>query len=306
MRIIIAGCGALGCSIGARLINAGHEVQAFGRPGAHLDALRENGIVLDPDWTGERRSFALARATHDPAELTPADLVIVLVKTHQSVAIAPVRSALAEGGVCLTLQNGLGNAEALAPLFGEDNLAVGVATYGCVRKAPGVVDVSSAGGVVAGAWTGARDMAHVAEALGNGLNITWVDDPRPAIWNKLCINAMMNPVAALTGLPVGALLDNPETRALLRSLFDEAAAAAARAGVVIDTQNSWERTVGVLKQYPLVKPSMLQDVEAGRHTETDAISGGVLTQAVSENDFPHTRTVHTLMRGIDARNGHSH
>lgn len=304
MRIIIAGCGALGCSLGARLIDAGHEVQAFGRPGAHLDALKTTGITLSPDWNGKERIFPLAGASHDPEQMEPADLVIMLAKAHQTAPAAIVRSALADGGVCLTLQNGLGNAEALAPIFGEDNLAVGIATYGSVRTAPGVVDGSSHGFIIAGPWTGKRDMTNVAQALADGLETTWVDDPRPAVWNKLCINAMMNPTAALTGLPNGELLGNPHTRELMRHLFNEAVQAALYAGVDIDHDEAWARAIQIMERTAQVRPSMLQDVDAGSRTETDAISGGVIAQARSKTDFPHTRTVHALMKAIDARNGH--
>lgn len=304
MLITIIGCGALGCALGARLVEAGHEVQAFGRKGPHLDSLRERGIVLEPDWTGVERSFPLAAATDDPAELTPSDLFIVLVKTHQTPAIAPARAALKPGGVCLTLQNGLGNAEALAPLFGEENLAVGIAAFGATRLAPGVVDGSSkVATVIAGPWNTTRDMTWVGEVLASGLNSTWVDDPRPAVWNKLCINAMMNPSAALSGMCNGQMVSNPHTLGLLRELFMEAAEAASRAGVDMDREKAFERAVYLVGRDGAVRPSMLQDVDAGRKTETDAISGGVLTQARSEEDFPRTRVVHALMKAIDSRNG---
>ncbi|WP_461211384.1 ketopantoate reductase family protein [Desulfocurvus sp. DL9XJH121] len=306
MLITIAGCGALGCSLGAHLIDAGHEIQAFGRKGPHLDALRREGIRLAPDWTGTERTFPLTAASDDPDELSPCDLVIVLVKTHQSAAVAPVRRALKPEGVCLTLQNGLGNAETLAPIFGEDNLAVGIAAFGATRLAPGVVDASTKGStVIAGPWARARDMSWVGEALTSGLDAQWVDDPRPAVWNKLCINAMMNPTAALTGLPNGKLVADPHGLELLRALFMEAADAAANAGVTIDREAAFGHAIEILTRDATVRPSMLQDLDAGRKTETDAISGGVLRYAKSDADFPRTRTMHALMKTIDARNGHA-
>ncbi|MBU1001161.1 MAG: 2-dehydropantoate 2-reductase [Proteobacteria bacterium] len=306
MLVTIAGCGALGCSLGARLIDSGLDVQAFGRPGPHLDALHHKGIVLAPDWNGQERSFPLVAASHDPGELKPSELIIVLVKAHQTAAVGPVRRVLKPGGVCLTLQNGLGNAELLAPLFGEENLAAGIATYGSTRKAAGVVDGSSQGFILAGPWLPGSSLDWVGTLLANSvLDATWVQDPRPAIWNKLCLNAMMNPVAALTGQPNGELLKNTYTLGLMRALFDEAATAAGRAGVDIDRQTAWDKAIDTIGKTARVRPSMLQDLDHAARTEADAICGGVLSQALSEADFPQTRTVHALLKAIDARNGHS-
>ncbi|BBD08292.1 ketopantoate reductase family protein [Desulfovibrio ferrophilus] len=306
MLITIAGCGALGCSLGARMIASGLDVQAYGRPGSHLEALAKDGIILAPDWQGKRQTFPLLAASNSPSKLQPTELIIVLVKAHQTAAIAPIREILKPDGVCLTLQNGLGNAETLAPLFGQENLAAGIATYGSTRKAPGVVDGSSQGFIIAGPWLPGNAMNWVGELLADsGLNSTWVKDPRPAIWNKLCLNAMMNPVAALTGQPNGKLLENDHCMTLMRALFDEAATAADRAGVMIDRQAAWDKGIDTIKKTAKVRPSMLQDLDHGARTETDAISGGVLAQAQSESDFPQTRAVHAQVKAIDARNGHA-
>ncbi|WP_461211383.1 ketopantoate reductase family protein [Desulfocurvus sp. DL9XJH121] len=305
MLITIVGCGALGCLLGARLMDAGHRIQALGRKGPHLDALRGTGIRLTPDWTGTERTFPLAAASHEPSDLEPADLLMVLVKTYQNRTLGPLRQALRPDGVCLTLQNGLGNAEALAPIFGEDNLAAGVAAINATRLGPGVVNGSSPSTLIfAGPWTGARDMDWVGEILASAFNATWMRDPRPAIWRKLCINAMLNPTAALTGMTTDALADSPDARPLLHALFNEAAQAAVNAGVAIDgLEDTFEETMARARTQAGNRVSMLQDVMSGSRTEIETISGAVLRHAVSDGDFPHTRTVYSLIKTIDAKNG---
>jgi 2-dehydropantoate 2-reductase len=305
MIVTMAGCGALGSLIAARLIEGGLQVQAFQRGGAQLRALRNSGITIEADRSGTMRSFQLVAASDDPADLVPSRLIIVLVKSYSTEQVYPVKDILERDGVVLSLQNGLGNAEKLARLFGEAQVAAGVATYGAYRLSPGVIHWGGDGWIQWGPWKRGVDMAWVGELLtAAGLNATYVEDSRPAIWRKLAINAMVNTTAALTGMKNADLLASPMALQMMRKLGQETVTAAIRAGVQLDFEDLWTMHLENLERTAANKPSMLQDVEAGRQTEIDAISGGVLGYALNDQEFPYTRSVYALLKAIDVQRGY--
>lgn len=306
MIVTIAGCGALGSLLAARLVEGGVQVQAYQRSGAQLDALRQRGITVEADRTGSTRTFRLAAASDDPLALEPSGLVIVLVKAYQTQSIAPVRAVLAPEGSVLSLQNGLGNLEKLAGIFAPSSLAAGVTTYGAYTVSPGTIHWGGDGHVTLGPWQRGLEMSWIADLLRDaGLNATYTDDARPAIWRKLAINAMVNTTAALTRMGNGELLANLAALALMRKLGQEAAAAASRDGVVLDFEELWAMHLDNLERTAENRPSMLQDVEAGRQTEIEAISGGVLAYARDDEEFPYTRAVYALLRAIDLQRGYA-
>lgn len=305
MIVTIAGCGALGSLLTARLIEGGVQIQAFQRKGPQLEALKRNGITIEADRTGATRNFRLMTVSDDASELKPSRLIIVLVKSYNTEEIYPVRDILEEDGIVLTLQNGLGNAERLARIFGDAKVAVGVATYGAYRISPGVIGWGGDGSIFLGPWKRGLDMSWVGDFLKDaGLDVIYMEDPRPAIWKKLAINAMVNTTAALTGMKNAEMLANPLALEMMKRLGKEAVEAASRAGVYLDFDEVWAMHLENLERTAGNKPSMLQDIEAKRQTEVDAISGGVLKYSQDDKEFPYTRSVHALLKAIDTYRGY--
>ena len=303
--VTIAGCGALGSLLAARLINAGVSVQAYQRPGPHHDALRSDGITIQgdatwPDGPAGRQRYVLSAVASDASRLNPSRLMIVLVKSYHTAALAPLRPLLVPEGVVLTLQNGLGNAEQLAAVFGSPRIAAGTATYGAFRIAPGVIGWGGDGKIVMGPWQPDRDISWVGELLRDaGLDAQAVADPRPALWTKLAINVMVNPVAALTRMTNGQALGDPHTSALMQQLGREAVAAAGRAGVPLDFPQIWKLHMENLRRTAANRNSMLQDVVSGRRTEVASILGSILRYATDAGDLPTTRALYQLLTAID-------
>lgn len=305
MIVTIAGCGALGSLLAARLIEGGVLVQAFQRKGVQLDALRRSGITIEGDRTGTTSNFQLAAVSDDPHELKSSSLIVVLVKAYSTQKIHRVQDILEKNGVVLTLQNGLGNPEMLSSRFGEDKVAAGVATYGAYTISPGVIGWGGDGYITLGPWKRGMNMTWVSDLMNiAGLNVTYVEDPRPAIWRKLVINAMVNTTAALTRMKNADILANPLAMELMKALCTETLIAAGRAGVRLEFDEMWAMHLENLKRTAANKPSMLQDVEAGRQTEVDSISGGVLKFSRDEGEFPYTRAVYSLLKAIDINAGH--
>ena len=301
IRVIVAGCGALGSVFGAGIIGSGAELQVYQRRGATFDALKKQGGIKLVAAEGQPPElYPFSRISDNADALEEADLILVLVKAYSTADLGPLRGKLREGGVVLTLQNGLGNAEILADFFGQKRIAAGVATYGAYTLSPGTVQAAGSGLVSLGPWSCDSNLDWVAEVMKRaGFETEYVDDPRPYLWRKLAVNAMVNTVAALCRVRNGRLRENRYTLRLMQHLGEESVEAARRAGVVVDFDNLWEFFMENLRKTAANRPSMLQDVEGGRQTEIDGISGSVLKYAEADEDFPYTRAIYNLIKGID-------
>ena len=186
-------------------------------------------------------------------------------------------------------------------MFGESRIAAGTATYGAYRLAPGTIGWGGDGEIVLGAWQAGRDLSWVAELLrAAGLAARYVEDPRPMLWRKLALNAMVNPVAALTRMKNGQTLDDAGTAALMQQLGREALTAAGRAGVALEFEEIWAAQEQNLRRTAANRNSMLQDIQSRRQTEVEAILGAVLRYATSLYEFPVTRALYQLLRAIDS------
>ena len=307
MIVTIAGCGALGGVIAAHLIRGGVSVQAFQRKGRTLEVLKEKGITLLSENGKTAPACPFTAVSDDPGDLLPTGLILVLVKAYQTGSISPLKGLLSPEGIVLTVQNGLGNAEKLCSIFGEKRVAAGITTYGGIRLSPGVVREGLQGSITFGPWSGGKTNRYqrIERLLADaGLRVVQVSDPRPLLWKKLSMNVMANPVFALTRMSVGQVANNPFALDLMKKVGREAVEAAARAGVIMDFQENWQFFMKNLDRAPDHKPSMLQDMEAGRKMEIESILGSVLSQASNEEDFPYTRSLYNLLSAIDRTRGH--
>jgi len=303
MIVTIAGCGALGGVIAAHLIEGGLQVQVFQRKGKTLHALREKGIIMLSEDRTSSISYPLAAVSDNISELLPTRLILVLVKSYDTASLFPLRDILLNNGAVLTLQNGLGNAETLSDIFGESRVAAGITTYGGVSLSPGVVMEGLKGSITFGPWSG-DGMEWIAETLGKaGLRIEHVRDPKPLLWKKLCMYAMASPVFALTGIPVRDISRNPFALDLMERLGGEVVEAAARSGVILDFDENWQFLMDHLKKASDHKPSMRQDMEAGRRMEVQGILGAILALTGEGKEFPFTRSLYDLLMAIDKSRG---
>ncbi len=284
-------------------MDAGFKVQAFQRKGETFDALKK-GLTIESEDRSSSRRYKLLALSSDVRELKPSKLIIVLVKSFSTEEVAPVKAILEEDGVILTLQNGLGNAEILSSIFGEEKTGVGVAHYGAIKRSPGVVQEAGGASIVIGPWKKGVSMEWVADVLEKAcFNVAYVDDPRIFIWKKLIVNSMVNTTAALTGLDNEGLLASPLLVKLMKEIGEEAVEAARRAGFVIDLDELWPILLDNIRKTATNIPSMLQDNLAGRKMEVDSIPGGVLQYAGDDSDFPCTRTLYALLKAIDTSRG---
>ena len=315
MRIAIVGAGAIGGLVGTKLALAGEQVTFIVR-GANLDALRTHGVKV----IGADGSEQLARevaATDDYAAAGPQDLVILAVKAHQLTAVAPhVPQLLGAETTVVTMQNGIpywyfhqhGGALAGTLLQSVDpggliSRAIPPArVVGCVvypaaeLRAPGVVQHIEGDRFPVGELDGTSSerVQRIAQCLTHaGLKSPVLADLRAEIWLKLWGNLTFNPVSALTRATLVDICQCPPTRELAVAMMSEAQAVATALG--ISFRVSLERRIAGAEKVGRHKTSMLQDLEAGRPLELEALLGSVVELArLTRTDTPHIDAVYAL------------
>ncbi|CAN7305588.1 2-dehydropantoate 2-reductase [Pseudorhodoferax sp. LjRoot39] len=292
MKVCIVGAGAIGGFIGTRLASAGRaQVGALAR-GATLAALRTHGWRMDT--AGGRLHGPLAQASDDAAELGVQDLIVIAVKAPALVQLAPgIRPLLGPQTVVLPAMNGVpwwfckgvaGLADgalhsvdpggAIAAAIPFEQVLGCVVHAGAATAEPGLVQHRMGQGLIVGEPAGGASAraSRVATLLAQaGFDATASDSVRQDIWYKLWGNLTMNPISAFTGATLDRMLADPLVRGFCSAAMGEAAAIGARIGCPI-VQTAEERHA-VTAKLGAFKSSMLQDVEAGRPIELDAIVG---------------------------------
>ena len=275
-HIAIWGVGALG-SLFAGCLSSVAQVTMVGRWPEQIEAVRRHGLTIRHADGRESRSFP--SITDDPAALPPLDLVIVLVKSHQTAGIAPaIGRALHADGVAITLQNGVGNSETLAQAIGAERATQGTTAQGANFVAPGVVRHAGMGLTHIAVLPARASLIETVIALLNqcGIETHATDSADSLVWGKLAANAGLNPLTALLDAPNGELLTEPRRRRLLIAAAREVEAVAAALGIRLPYPDVAAQVQEVARVTGANISSMLQDVRRGALTEIDAMSGAVV------------------------------
>jgi len=299
MRIVIAGSGAMGCRYGGALFEAGHDVLLLDGWAEHVAAINADGLRVT-DETGTR--VLPVRAALFPAIPDPVDLVIVFTKATATASVAAAAvGAIGPSTLLLTLQNGLGNVEALRAHAPDERLLAGVSMYGTELVGPGHITALGSGetlfGPVAPSGRAAADQVGSALAAA-GIPTRVRDDALELIWAKVAFNCVMNTVCSIGSIPVSALALYDDFDALAMSILDEIAAVARAEGVRVDTAAA----LGVMKAQfdPSASgshlASMLQDLMNGRRTEIAQLNGTIAARAAKHGiDAPANALIARLI-----------
>ncbi|WP_087086913.1 ketopantoate reductase family protein [Caballeronia catudaia] len=305
MEIAVLGAGAMGSLFGGRLAEAGHSVTLIDINQPHLDAIGAKGLRLEMD--GDTRAITNINAIRPEAtDKSPALLLVFTKSMHTRAALSGIEHLLGETTVVLTLQNGLGNVEAIRDFVPLSTVLVGVTTWPADLVGPGTVSSHGEGKIRMMSADGERtsELNAVAEALNSaGLNCQIDDNVWAAIWEKVAFNAALNSICAVTGTTVDQLGLLDDSKSLALTVAAEVISVANASGVSADLGVCSANIVYAIEQHKGHKPSMLQDVLAERKTEIEGINGAVVEAARKFNvSVPHTETLAKLVRLIDARN----
>lgn len=294
--VLIAGTGAMACLFGARLAEIGIEVIHIGAWTEGLQALRTGGVHLVAA-DGAEQVYPVKVIT-DPLDAQGIKFALVLVKSWQTGRAArQLAACLAEDGVALTLQNGLGNRETLVESLGSRRVALGVTTTGATLDAPGRVRAVGDDMISLGVHARLKPLAELLRQA--GFVVETVSDTETLLWGKLVINAAINPLTALLDVPNGELLARDSARALSSSAAKEAAAVAIARGVRLPYPDPVVTVETIARRTATNSSSMRQDVKRGAPTEVDAINGAITLSGERHNvPTPINRTLWQLVKAL--------
>jgi 2-dehydropantoate 2-reductase len=290
VKVGIIGAGAMGSLLGFYL-SAAAEVWLLDPWQAQVEAINTAGLRRELDGVVEVRH---PRATGDPAAIGPCDVVLVLVKAHQTAWAATqarrlLRPAAAHGDgaqvalrsrtVVVTLQNGVGNREVLEAALGAAHVGQGVTALGATLLGPGHVRHAGQGLTVFSTAPDPERMGALAALFSAcGLPAELSDDLEALVWGKLVVNVGINALTALLRVPNGALVEVPEARALLEQAVAEAVAVARARGTRLPDSDPLAHVLAVARATGANRSSMLQDVLRGSPTEIATINGAVVRE----------------------------
>jgi 2-dehydropantoate 2-reductase len=273
-RIAIIGSGAVGSYYGARLVQGGHDVHFLLR--SDFDTVRQRGLTIRScagDFELRPNELNVCR---NPREMPMADWVIVTLKTTHNDQFEPlIRPLLTDHTAILTLQNGLGNEERLASLFGRERILGGMA-FTCInRVGPGSIEHTAHGYIRLGEFGGGPGAraSHIARIF-NECNVSCdvLDDLRYGRWEKLVWNVPFNGLSTVLDQTTDQLLSTDAGESLVRRIMAEVIASARACGVSISDDLA-EVNVARTREMGAYRTSMHIDRQLGRDLEVEAILG---------------------------------
>lgn len=296
----ILGAGAMGTLFGARLAQAGIPVTLVDVDPGLLQAIREHGVHCETE-RGQLHASVHAKVQAALAgELAegPGRWLVFTKAAHTRSALQSIARLSGPDTLFLSLQNGIGHIETLHEFADASRIAVGVTTWPARLLGPGRVGSQGSGAIrfmPRSGQAGPGFQALCDDFNQAGLHCEIDPQVETAIWEKLAFNAAFNGLCGVTRRTVDGL-DNPDGRALIQEVLAEVSAVAAASGIALDAARLQATVENALRHHIGHQPSMLQDLLAGRATETDSIHGAVVRSAGRHGiATPVTRTLHRLV-----------
>jgi len=303
MKIAIVGAGAMGSLFGGRLSQSAHQVLLYDINREHVETIQRQGLIIE-DLASATQETCRPGATTQAEDLRDAEILIIFVKSAATEAVARQFSEImGVRTIAVTVQNGLGNEAILKKHFGEQRTAAGVTSQGATFLGPGRIRHAGRGPThLCMSDRNNKKLEDFVDALNQaGLDTELEENIDDLIWSKLIINAGINALTALTGLPNGRLLEFPDCKALMADLVAEAVAVAEKRGVRLTYPDPLEMVYTVAAKTGGNRSSMLQDFDRKRQSEIDFINGAIVREAEALGlEVPVNRAVTRLVRIQDA------
>jgi 2-dehydropantoate 2-reductase len=278
MRIAVMAAGALGGYFGARLAAAGHNVFFIAR-GANLKAIQKSGLKVE-SVLGDVH-LASPNVTDTPTEVGPVDIVLFAVKLWDTEDAAKRTLPFVGSGTrVIPLQNGIDSPDILAPILGNEVVAPGSAYIATVISSPGVVThTSQFARMVVGRRDGMEDpvlMTFVDAARDAGIDISFSNNIDRDRWQKFVFLVGLSGATASIRLPLGPILQDPDTRHFFHGLMKEVVAVGIANGISLPPDFADDRLKFGDESPSTFKASMLHDLERGNRLELDWLAGRVV------------------------------
>lgn len=288
--VVVVGAGALGCVLAAQFSRR-RQVHLVARPRSAAALRSQGGIRLE----GLGAGLYPVRVRCRPAAPRSA-LILLAVKAYDlEAALRELAPRIDPSHLVVVLQNGLGVRTLAERVLGRP-VHRAVTFLAAARLGPGRVAYNAAGKTYLPSVGELVQLWRTA-----GLPATPVDDLAPYVWRKLALNAVINPLSAVLGVPNGALLRSPET---VRALVVELVPVARNAGQRLDVDETVAKIAASVRQTARNTSSMLQDLRAGRRTEIDWINGALVRRAdLAGLQVPRHRQLVELVHFLESRGG---
>jgi 2-dehydropantoate 2-reductase len=278
MKIAVMGAGGVGGYFGAKLAASGEEVHFIAR-GAHLEAMQKSGLqVLSANGDVQLKP---GNATGDPASVGPVDLVMIAVKLWSTEdALRDAKPMVGPNTAVVSFQNGVVAVDAITKAYGKERTLGGVANIAAVIEKPGVIRHTGTMAILSvGELDGkpsVRTKTFLDACTKAGIQARVSDDIQKTIWEKYVFLVAASAMTSLTRLPLGAIREDPDTRALTKQIMSEVVAIGKAKAVNLDSDLAdklLERLDGMPRE---MVASMLGDLERGNRLELPWLSGGVV------------------------------
>jgi 2-dehydropantoate 2-reductase len=303
MKISVIGAGAMGSLIGGLLAKGGNDVTVIDVWETAVREINERGLRLE-DKSGNVETIQI-RATSNPSEVGPVDLVLVFVKCYDTeTAVRAAKPLIGSQTVVLSLQNGWGNGPRISAIVGRERLLLGVCYHSATVIGPGHVQHGGRGMTFIGELDGKMSgrLTRIADSFNRaGVEVTATPVVLKEIWSKLALNVCTLPTSALLRFFAPQLIQHDSLTELMRALLREAIAVANAQDIPLEFEERWEAITGLLRRCaPGVKASMLQDVERGRRTEIDVINGAIVEAGRRLNlPTPYNDSMFWLVKSLE-------
>jgi 2-dehydropantoate 2-reductase len=300
MRIAVMGTGAVGAYFGAKLAAAGHDIVFIAR-GKPLEAMQREGLRVNSP--GGNLHIERARFTADTRDAGVVDLILFCVKSYDTeTAVEFLAPMIGARTTILSLQNGIDNPEKIARRWGDERTLAGVVYVGAQIAAPGVVTHSAGGKIIFGPSAGAiHENAKLVEQslAAAGIPCELSGDIQKVQWTKLLWNAPFCAISCLTRANVKQIVESEPLTCLVLDCMSEVQAAALTRGIDLPDKLCQE-ALAFSKGLGAFKPSMLQDLEAGKPLEVDAFNGVVIKLLQQAGKAaPTNQSLYAMLKYLD-------
>lgn len=268
-NILIIGTGALATLFAARLSRVGNKVFILGTWQEALDSMNLYGAKVD----GEAAYPVVA--TTNPEDISCCKNAIILVKTWQTGVVAKkLKHILPDDGLAVCIQNGMGTEKILYKALGSHRVAIGITSLGATILAPGVVRETGHGTIWLEDHPRIGQLSRYLETA--GFSVAIPSDIHPWAWGKLVVNAAINPLTSILGIPNGELIGDPRNRFIMELLVREAVNVTNAHGVILPFADPVAQTTEIALKTSENISSMLRDFRRGGETEINDINGVIV------------------------------
>jgi 2-dehydropantoate 2-reductase len=306
MRICVIGTGAMGSAYGGLLTRSGHEVTFVDMWKENIAAINRDGLRLD-GAKGEHRIRAPAHC--EAPRGFDAELAMIWTDANNTRAAAQTAAAvLAPDGFAITLQNGIGNVEAMIDVLGKQRVVAGSSMCSAAMRGPGHSTLTHLGMTSIGEIDGggsARVERLRAALAGAGFEVKVPTDIMSLVWTKFAHNCSVNAICATTGLRLGELARLPATDRFQERIVDEVLAVTAAKGITL-TEPDFRAMIRAHCWKKFSRPSMLQHIEAGKRSEIDALNAKIVEEGARLGiATPYNDALVMLLKGVEFKALHA-